>query len=77
MSMNTHKPPQTKRYVFQWTENSPTFGTGYRVIDTLTNLDITHISALPGRDRYAKKDQATAYRIAEARVNKLNEEDAS
>lgn len=64
------------RFKFWWIENSPNYGTGYRIVDTVTgeNVDVTFITAMAGKDRYARKDQQIAYRIAEARVNKLNTE---
>ena len=64
----------SNRFKFWWIENSPNYGTGYRIVDTKTgtNVDVTFITALAGKDRFARKDQAIAYRIAEAHVAKLN-----
>jgi hypothetical protein len=59
-----------------WTDNSPSYRDciGYRIRDTLENKDVGFISCVAGKDRYARKDQAIAAKVAQAKCDKLNAE---
>ena len=71
--MNNATPTSLPRFRCFWSESSPNYGAGYRVVEMLdyatnTMRDVTFVTALPGKDRFARKDQAIAARIARARV---------
>ena len=59
-------------YRLKWTEDSKTFGTGYRIIDAAGN-DVDFVTAIAGNDAHARKTQHVAYNIAASKVDAAND----